>query len=132
MARTRRLRLRSGQYVKLDQRDWRWAKDHFWHAVAGMGYARRTYRVDGAVHHPYMHREIYERILGRKIPKHMVIDHINRDPHDNRRCNLRMVSIKTNNWNRNNILLWDGERWVFEPHGMRTVNGNWDVYGKGA
>lgn len=31
-----------------------------------------------------------------------------------------MVSVKTNNWNRSNILLWDGERWVYEPHGDST------------
>ena len=40
------------------------------------------------------------RILIRKVPKGRVRDHVNRDKLDNRRCNLRIVSIKENASNK--------------------------------
>jgi len=64
-----------------------------------------------------LHREIMRRKLGRKIPSHLVVDHKDRNRRNSTRDNLRLVTVKTNNWNRSNVLLWDGERWVYEPHG---------------
>src|SRR6478609_419130 len=58
----------------------------------GVSYARTT--VDSV---PIsMHRYIYDVILNESIPKGMVIDHINRDPLDNRTENFRVVSLSTN------------------------------------
>lgn len=104
--------------VKVDAIDRKWAKELNWHL--NYGYPARTFRdpKNGyAYHKMYMHREIMRRILGRKIPKHLVVDHKNRDRRDNRRSNLRLLTVKKNNHNRTNILMWDGERWVYEPHG---------------
>ena len=65
-----------------------------------------------------MHREIVQRMRARRIRCDRVVDHRDRNRRNNTRANLRVVSVKTNNWNRSNILLWDGERWVYEPHGV--------------
>ena len=43
-----------------------------------------------------MHRVVLERIIGRKLQKNEVVDHINHDSLDNRRCNLRVATIRQN------------------------------------
>lgn len=109
--------LSDGTRARVDYRD-RWARNFRWYPLKG--YARRMDRSAGRGPLEVtrlLHREIYARILGRKVPKHLVIDHIDRNRRNNTRSNLRLVSSKTNNWNRTNVLLWDGERWVYEPHG---------------
>lgn len=105
--------------AEVSQEDFVWACMFHWHKNPD-GYARRSQRREGGKGGwgcRSMHRDIYERILGRKIPKNMVIDHRNRKRNDNRRENLRMCTIRTNNHNRRNILLWDGEQWIYKPHG---------------
>ncbi len=47
-----------------------------------------------------MHRFIIERSLGRILTKDEIVDHINHDSLDNRKCNLRIVSKSENNKNR--------------------------------
>ena len=42
----------------------------------------------------YFHRVIM------KAPKHLWVDHINNDPTDNRKCNLRLIEPRKNMWNR--------------------------------
>ena len=46
-----------------------------------------------------IHKLIYEFVHG-PIPKHLVIDHINRDKQDNRIANLRLVTPSNNSHNR--------------------------------
>lgn len=116
MAKTKWIVRAGGSRARVDYRDWLWARKHRWHN--DRGYTKRGIAKDGTTISFLLHREIMQRIRGgRKIPKNLVVDHINRKRHDNRRCNLRLVSVKKNNHNRHNILLWDGERWVYEPHG---------------
>lgn len=47
------------------------------------------------------HRFLHKMIIG-EIPKNMVIDHINRNIYDNRKCNLRVVSYTVNALNSKN------------------------------
>jgi len=47
-----------------------------------------------------MHRLIIEHGLGRELQKNEFIDHINHDPLDNRRENLRLVSNRQNQQNK--------------------------------
>ena len=53
-----------------------------------------SFRYNGNIH--YLHREIMNPVDG------MFIDHINRDPCDNRICNLRIVTPRENSYNKTN------------------------------
>lgn len=46
------------------------------------------------------HRLIMERMLGRPLQKRESVDHVDHDPSDNRRSNLRLASASENNMNR--------------------------------
>jgi hypothetical protein len=67
--------------------------DHRWYMVDG--YVGRSVRVDGRRRSLRLHREILGLAVG--DPRHT--DHINRDPLDNRRANLRIVTAAQNNQN---------------------------------
>lgn len=51
-------------------------------------------------HHVYMHRIILSRILGYRLSKYQLVDHINGDTLDNRRENLRIATLSQNAMNR--------------------------------
>lgn len=46
-----------------------------------------------------LHREIYERVLGRKLSSGELIDHIDGNPLNNCRSNLRIATKEQNAWN---------------------------------
>jgi hypothetical protein len=58
--------------------------------TAGVGYVR----ISGGTNREYLHRLIASP------PPNMTVDHINNNPLDNRRCNLRIATQHENNCNR--------------------------------
>jgi hypothetical protein len=86
--------LTKGQHTLVDAADFEWLNPHRWFAVPnpnGSGYyAARS--DNGRI--IFMHREIM------KAADNMVVDHANRCPADNRRCNLRVCTPQQNVYNR--------------------------------
>ena len=87
--------LTQGKFAKVDAdsfdflspKKWRYQK------CGSVGYAARTERAaDGSRHCVLMHR----LLMG--VPDGYVVDHINGDPLDNRRSNLRIATVAQNAW----------------------------------
>jgi HNH endonuclease/AP2 domain len=92
--------LTHGQFAKVDAADFDWLMTWKWHALpdrnVGFRAARDTHRkIDGKRTNKrfLMHREIIA------CPEGMFVDHINGDPLDNRRVNLRICTFKQNRYN---------------------------------
>jgi hypothetical protein len=66
-----------------------------WHVVkySQNRYAQREIRKDGRRTTIHLHTAILN------TPQHLRVDHINGDGLDNRRCNLRLVSVQENSFN---------------------------------
>lgn len=95
MSGTRQIFLRNtGHYVIVDEDDYERIENLSpWHENDS-GYAIKRCKINGERITFRMHR----LILG--VPKGLVVDHINGDRLDNRKCNLRCVSQQLNCLNR--------------------------------
>lgn len=90
----RAIELTKGRVTVVDDEDFEVLAQWRWH-LGGSGYAARTRRIGGRkTEKVLMHRVI----MGN--PEGMHIDHINGDPLDNRRSNLRIVTRFQNEQNR--------------------------------
>lgn len=92
------LPLSRGLAATVDATDYVWLSQWDWKAVparskAGRFYVRRFERMGGASTSFLMHRVILAARTGQ------IVDHINGDPLDNRRCNLRFCTVRQNRWN---------------------------------
>ena len=98
-------------------------------------YPVRWTKEDGQI---FMHNDII-----RDVPNGCVVDHVNRDPLDHRRSNLRIISTEQNYWNRAKrpgrlgvptkskyigVFLFKG-RWraAIQNHGKRDYLGYFDT-----
>lgn len=73
--------------------------DHKWYAKLEHGY--RYYPVRKYKRQPKkLHRFVAERILGRTLTADDIIDHVDNDPLNNRRSNLRLASVSQNTMNQ--------------------------------
>lgn len=116
----REIPLTKGYVTRVDDDVYEWAVQQRWHAAAA-GYAVRkvangTKRGGGNV---FLHRLIAE------APPHLSVDHINGDPTDNRRANLRLCTHAENLKNlrrcRRNTSGFKGVSWSRD-------RGNWYAY----
>lgn len=101
---------KNGHRIKVDEDTYKLYGDKKWY-VSSKGYAARNFGKNGNNNIKYMHRII----MGE--PKGLVIDHINGDKLDNRRCNLRACSNKTNVRIRHNEVKgyhWDKTRGLYK------------------
>lgn len=92
----REIPLTRGKVALVDDADYEWLSRWKWH-YQGNGYAWRNLLVDGKNRSIAMHRAITE------CPAGVCVDHINHDPLDNRRCNLRIATQGENRQNERPI-----------------------------
>ena len=96
--------LTQGKVAIISPEDYRHLMQWSWHA-AKKGRQTITYYAERRVNsktenrHIGLHQEVVKRV-GIVIPPGYTIDHINNDPLDNRRENLRVVTESQNQWNR--------------------------------
>ncbi len=89
-----------------------------WHVCAS-GYGATTVTSGGREHLMMMHRLLLGLSDVAGLSRIEEVDHANRDKLDNRRENLRVVTVSQNHWNRDPIKP-DGLRWGVTH---RTANG---------
>ena len=68
------------------------------HANADTHYAKIN--LQNGTQDKQLHRLIAERMIGRPLGAGEIVDHINGDPLDNRRCNLRVTTHRVNSQNK--------------------------------
>lgn len=100
-------------FLQLNQ--WKWR-------VSSRGYARRTITVFEHQNGKRKIREIYMHRLILNTPDGFLTDHINGDPLDNRRCNLR---ICTNAENQHNQLIRSTKSSRYKGVGWRERENRW-------
>lgn len=91
----RRIKLTQGKYAIVDPEDFERLNQYKWFCTH-YGYAARKMPMKlrkGKEQHVLMHKELCP------APDGMVVDHINRNPSDNRKANLRPATKQQNCWN---------------------------------
>jgi HNH endonuclease len=87
------IQLTKGKVTIVDDADYVWLSRWSWQ-LNSRGYAARTFRDNGRQYTMRLHRLILNPLPGFEV------DHINGDPLDNRRVNLRVVTHQENMMNR--------------------------------
>ncbi len=98
-----RITTSANQIILLDEVDADLAKFD-WIVEKKVTNSRTYYYARAGIQGIRIHKLIMERKLGRKVKRGMAVDHINRNGLDNRRCNLREVTVSENNRNREKLV----------------------------
>ena len=130
----RRIKLTRGQYAIVDPEDfeqlnqYKWNCTHYGYAMRAVSVGSGKGKKQAAV---YMHAAVCP------APKGMITDHINRNPLDNRKANLRPATQKQNVWNRkfakeggrsrHNGIRWDKNRQKWQVR--LTIDGRRESFG---
>lgn len=111
--------LSQGKVTIVDEGDYAFLMQWKWHYHV-TGYAQRNSPRNGGKQHPIkMHRVIME------CPSNMVVDHINHDKLDNRRCNLRICTQGQNNINS---LGWSRRLGKYKGTSWNKICKKWGAY----
>lgn len=102
----RRIPLTRGMFALVDAEDYERVSAVKWHAVESFGRFCAAARVRGTTRRIKMHRFIID------APEGVVVDHINRNPLDNRRENLRLATANQNARNISRVAPSSGLRGV--------------------
>lgn len=108
-------------FFKVSVEDAEWVMENRWH-MSPLGYIRRCAWVPDADGIKRSRTLLLPRVvLGLEIGDDLTADHINRDPLDNRRCNLRAIPLASQAENRKTVV-------AGSPRGVREVRpGEWSV-----
>jgi hypothetical protein len=94
--------LNTGDVVLVDDEDYPLLSRFEWQRAGNAGYAVTTLQtLNGRNVTIYMHKLI--------MGGFWIIDHINLDPLDNRKCNLRRATKNENEWNKPKQKTWRGK-----------------------
>jgi hypothetical protein len=119
----RRIPLTQGKYAIVDPEEYESLSRFKWFAVKYRCsfYAVRTESLKNPRHRRFnvkMHRQIMN------LPEGNLVDHINHNGLDNRRTNLRIVSLEQNNWNTRK----QAGKCTSQYKGVSKRNGKWRVH----
>lgn len=107
------IKLTKGKFAKVDDSNFDYLNQWKWH-ISAYGYATRT-TYSGHGHKTRKVIVIYMHRLILNVQKGMEVDHINYNPLDNRRSNIRIVTRSQNMMNRkllkNNTSGFKGVSW---------------------
>ena len=107
----------TGILLMVDDCDYEWISKYTWHVCGG--YARRNAKINGVAQKVYMHREIME------TPKGKEVDHIDGNPFNNQRINLRNCSHAENLHNQRKT---KHPRTSLYKGVSATLTKKWEVY----
>ena len=124
----REIQLTQGKVALVDDEDYEYLNQWKWYANKHRNtyYVRRNITVRKNGRTAQINIKMHHIIMGH--PGKFVVDHINQNGLDNRKCNLRIVTNRQNSWNRLNQGVYPGVRPSLGKYCARAQINNKIVY----